>query len=149
MRALISTAILGLLTFAVPAARPATVTGKTLYQRLGGQPAIEAVANGLVDSILADSRVNPWFTHAAASLENTLAYKHELATFLCQGTQGPCKYTGPDMTAAHKGRHVTPEAFDAVVEDLVKVLNKLNVPAQEKGEVLALLAPLKTVIVQK
>jgi hypothetical protein len=36
-----------------------------------------------------------------------------------------------------------------VVQDLVKVLDKLNVPAQEKSDVLALLGPLKTVIVQK
>jgi hemoglobin len=114
-----------------------------------GQPAIEAVASGLVDSILADSRVNRWFVHAAASPENTRAYKQELATFLCQSAQGPRQYTGPDMSTTHKGRGVTPEAFDAVVDDLVKVLDKLHVPVQEKGEMLAMLAPLKTVIVQK
>jgi hemoglobin len=46
---------------------------KSLYDRLGGQPAIEAVANGLVDRILADNRVNQWFSHAAASAENANA----------------------------------------------------------------------------
>jgi hemoglobin len=149
MKALRSITLLGLLACAVPAARPASINGGTLYERLGGQPAIEAVASHLVDSILTDSRVNKWFVHAAASPENTQAYKHELATFLCQSTQGPCKYAGLDMTAAHRGKHVTPEAFDAVVQDLVKVLDNLNVPAREKGDVLALLAPLKMVIVQK
>jgi hemoglobin len=94
MRALRSTALLGLLAFALPAAWPATATGKTLYDRLGGQPAIEAVASGLVDSILADSRVNRWFVHAAASPENRRAYKQELATFICQSTQGPCQIHG-------------------------------------------------------
>lgn len=122
---------------------------KTLYDRLGGQPAIKAVANDLVDSILADSRVNKWFAHAAASPTNTAAYKAKLADFLCQSTQGPCKYQGLDMTAAHKGRGVTGEAFDAVVQDLIAVLDKLKVPAKEKGEVLSLLGPLKSVIVQK
>jgi hemoglobin len=58
-------------------------------------------------------------------------------------------YKGLDMTAAHKGRGVTGEAFDAVVQDLIAVLDKLKVPAKEKGEVLALLGPLKSVIVQK
>lgn len=122
---------------------------KTLYERLGGEPAIKAVASQLVDSILADSRVNHWFAHAAASPANASAYKAKLADFLCQSTQGPCKYQGLDMTAAHKGRAVTGEAFDAVVQDLVAVLDKLKVPAREKGEVLALLGPLKSVIVQK
>src|SRR4051812_10760655 len=48
---------------------------KPLYDRLGGKPAIEAVASGLVDRILADGRVNKWFTHASSSPENTKAYK--------------------------------------------------------------------------
>jgi len=120
-----------------------------LYQRLGGQPAVQAVANNLVDRILADKRVNPWFQHAAASPENAAAYKAKLAEFLCQSTQGPCHYTGLDMTAAHRGRAVTSAAFDAVVEDLVAVLDQLKVAPREKNDVLALLAPLKPVIVQK
>ena len=122
---------------------------KTLYERLGGQPAIEAVANGLVDKILGDRRVNQWFVHAASSPANTAAYKANLAAFLCQSTQGPCRYTGLNMSEAHKGRGVTSDAFDAVVQDLVAVLDNLKVPAKEKSDVLALLGPLKTVIVQK
>jgi hemoglobin len=122
---------------------------KTLYERLGGQPAIQAVANNLVDRILTDNRVNPWFKHAAGSPENTAAYKAKLAEFLCQSTAGPCHYTGVDMSAAHHGRAVTAAAFDAVVEDLVAVLDQLKVAPQEKKDVLALLGPLKTVIVQK
>ncbi|MEO8659699.1 MAG: group 1 truncated hemoglobin [Bryobacteraceae bacterium] len=149
MRILKSTAMLTVAALFFVTALPAAGIAKTLYERLGGQPAIQAVANGLVDSILADSRVNQWFAHAAASPQNAAAYKAKLADFLCQSTQGPCKYSGLDMTAAHKGRAVTGEAFDAVVEDLIAVLVKLKVPAKEKGEVLALLGPLKTVIVQK
>src|SRR5215813_3452590 len=82
-------------------------TTKSLYERLGGQPAIEAVASGLVDRILADNRVNKWFAHASSSPENTKAYKAKLTAFICQAVGGPCKYTGPDMEAAHKGRGVT------------------------------------------
>lgn len=139
--------LIGLLaagSFALPAAE----AGKTLYERLGGKPAIQAVASGLVDRILADARVNQWFAHAAASPANAAAYKAKLAEFLCQSTQGPCKYTGMDMSAAHKGRKVTSAAFDAVVEDLVQVLAELKVPAREKAEVLGMLGSLKTVIVQ-
>jgi hemoglobin len=143
-----STALLTVATLALIPGLHAADTPKTLYDRLGGQPAIQAVANGLVDSILADSRVNKWFTHAAASPANAAAYKAKLASFLCQSTQGPCKYTGMDMATAHKGRGVTANAFDAVVEDLVAVLDKLKVPAREKSDVLSLLGPLKTVIVQ-
>ncbi len=93
--------------------------------------------------------MNKWFAHAAASPENADAYKAMLAAFICQGTGGQCKYTGHDMVSAHKGRGVTSEAFDAVVQDLIGVLDKLKVPQQEKGELLGILGPLKSSIVQK
>src|SRR5437763_7739438 len=78
-----------------------------LYQRLGGMPAIQAVVDDFVGRILADDRVNRWFAHAASDPANARAYKTKLADFICQGTGGPCKYTGADMFAAHKGRGVT------------------------------------------
>ena len=149
MRILRLTALVGMATLVSTIGIHAADSNKTLYERLGGQPAIQAVSSELVDSILADSRVNQWFAHAAASPANAAAYKAKLADFLCQSTQGPCRYQGLDMTAAHKGRAVTGEAFDAVVQDLIAVLKKLKVPEKEKGELLALLAPLKSVIVQK
>jgi hemoglobin len=132
------------------AAAPLTAADETtLYHRLGGKEAITAVASGLVDRILADSRVNAWFVHAAASPENTAAYKAKLADFVCQSTGGPCTYTGMDMVTAHRGRRVTSAAFDAVVEDLTAVLDKLGVKAQEKKDLLALVATLKGSIVQQ
>jgi hemoglobin len=121
---------------------------KSLYDRLGGAPAIQAVASGLVDRILMDKRVNGWFAHAAASPENTNAYKAQLASFLCAGFGGPCKYTGADMVAAHRGRGVTSDAFAAVAEDLTEELDQLKVPAKEKGEVMTIVASLKPSIVQ-
>ncbi|MEP7308579.1 MAG: group 1 truncated hemoglobin [Acidobacteriota bacterium] len=121
----------------------------SLYERLGGQPAVRAVTGGLVDRILSDSRVNKWFAHAGSSPENTAAYKTMLYAFVCQATGGPCQYTGRDMVTAHKGRAVTGEAFDAVVQDLIAVLDNLKVPAKEKGELLQILGPLKASIVQK
>ena len=120
----------------------------TLFDRLGGKPAVSAVTSALVDRILADPRVNAWFARTASSPENTAAYKAKLYDFVCVATGGPCTYDGRDMQSAHRGRKVTSAAFDAVVENLVAVLDSLKVPAQEKAQLLALLAPLKTSIVQ-
>lgn len=121
----------------------------TLFQRLGGKPAVDAVVNDFVPRILADSRVNRWFEHAASSPEAAEAYKTKLADFVCQATGGPCQYKGMDMDKAHRGRAITSEAFDAVVEDLVATLNHLKVPAKEQSQLLALLGPLKAAVVQK
>jgi hemoglobin len=121
---------------------------KSLYDRLGGQPAVDAVASGLVDRILADTRVNKWFAHAASSPENTKAYKAKLSAFICKSVGGPCNYTGMDMLTAHKGRGVTDDAFGAVAENLSKTLDQLKVPEAEKKEVMTLVGSLKPSIVQ-
>jgi hemoglobin len=127
------------------AAKPAE---KSLYDRLGGQPAVTAVVDGLVDRILKDTRVNKWFAHASSSPENAKAYKATLTSFICKAVGGPCVYKGLDMTTAHKGRAVTNDAFKAVAEDLSATLDSLKVPAKEKGEVMTLVGGLQSMIVQ-
>jgi len=121
---------------------------RSLYDRLGGMPAIKSVVDDFVSRVLADERVNKWFAHAQSNPAEAAAYKSSLADFLCHNTGGPCQYGGPDMLAAHKGRGITDEAFNAVVEDLTASLHKLNVPAREQSDLLGLLAPMKPTIVQ-
>jgi hemoglobin len=120
----------------------------SLYDRLGGMPAVRSVVNDFVNRILADGRIKQWFAQAASDPEKAAAYKSNLADFICRGTGGPCQYTGPDMVTAHKGRGITDEAFNAVVADLTDTLNKLKVPAKEQSELLGILAPMKPAIVQ-
>src|SRR4051794_19695285 len=85
--------------------------GPSLYERLGGMPAIRAVVDELMVRMLRDPRVSPWFERAAADPDRAAAYKRNLADLVCQATGGPCKYAGMDMVTAHKGRGVTIEAF--------------------------------------
>ena len=75
--------------------------------------------------------------------------KGNLVDQICQGTGGPCTYTGKDMKTAHKGMRISDADFNALVEDLVKTLNKFNVPAKEQGELLGILGPMKAQIVEK
>ena len=142
--------VLGLLLTTVGLIAPARTTAAddSLYTRLGGEAAVRTVAGALVDRILLDARVNRWFAHAAASAENTAAYKSKLGDFICQATGGPCDYKGRDMVSAHKGRMVTGEAFDAVAEDLREVLVTLKVAPREQRELLDLVGTLKKSIVQ-
>jgi hemoglobin len=113
----------------------------SLYERLGGMPAIRAVVDDLVGRILADQRANHWFAHAA--------YKAKLADFICQGTGGPCHYTGADIVSAHRGRGITEQAFNEVVEDLKATLDGLHVPEKEQSDLLNILGPMKSAVVHK
>ena len=116
----------------------------SLYDRLGGQPAITAVVDDFVGNVAADKRINGFFAKA-----DVPRLKRNLVDQICQGTGGPCVYTGKDMKTAHKGMGITDADFNALVEDLVKTLNKFNVPAKEQGELLGVLGPMKPQIVNQ
>jgi hemoglobin len=116
---------------------------KSLYDRLGGEKAVAAVVNEFAGIVLKDERINKKFAKTDAPRLVT-----NLNAFVCSATGGPCKYEGLSMKESHKNMGVTEGEFNALVEDLVKALDKLNVPAKEKGELLAALGPLKPQIVE-
>jgi hemoglobin len=117
---------------------------KSLYERLGGQPAVEAVVKDFAGTVLADARINKKF---AKSDPDRLI--KNLTDFVCKAAGGPCTYTGRDMKKSHKNMGVTKGEFNALVEDLSATLDKFKVPAKEKGELLAALGPLQPEIVEK
>jgi hemoglobin len=116
----------------------------TLYERLGGKPAIVAVVDDFIGNVAADARINGFFAHA-----DIPHLKMELVNQICAGSGGPCTYTGKSMKDAHKGMGISSADFNALVEDLQKSLNKFNVPAKEQGDLLAVLGPMKPDIVEK
>lgn len=115
---------------------------KSLYERLGGKPAIQAVVDDFIGNVAADPRINGFFANTSIPRLNSM-----LVSQICEASGGPCKYTGRDMKSAHTGMGVTDGHFNALVEDLVKSLNKFNVPEKEKNELLAALASMKSDIV--
>ena len=117
---------------------------KSLYDRLGGKPAITAVVAEFVGNVGADNRINKFF--AKIDLANLQV---QLVNQICQASGGPCKYTGRSMKEAHEGMGVTSADFGALVEDLLKALDKFKVPEKEKNELLGILGPMKSDIVTK
>jgi hemoglobin len=116
---------------------------KSLYERLGGQPAISAVVDEFAGIVLKDDRINRKF-----SKSDPARLVSNLKAFVCSATGGPCAYTGRDMKTSHKGMGTTAGEFNALVEDLVKALDKFKVPDREKNELLGALGPLKGDIVE-
>lgn len=134
-----------LLTIAIIAVGCAPMLAeKSLYERLGGKPAIQAVVDDFVANVAADARINRYFAGA-----NIARLKAQLVDQICEAAGGPCRYTGQNMRDAHRGMGVSSAAFDALVEDLVKSLDKFKVPQKEKGELLSVLGPMKQDIVER
>src|SRR5262245_11849825 len=117
---------------------------RSLYDRLGGYPAISAVVDDFVANVAADKRINKFFANA-----NVGRLKARLVEQICQGTGGPCTYTGQNMRAAHAGMGIQGKHFNALVEDLGKSLRKFKVPAREQKELVAILAPMRKDIVTR
>ena len=123
---------------------PLQAQGKSLYDRLGGKPAITAVVDDFVGNVAADDRINKFFAKT-----NIARLKIRLVEQICAGSGGPCTYKGRSMKAAHRGMGVSGADFGALVGDLKLTLNKFQVPAREQGELLAILGPMKKDIVEK
>jgi len=120
---------------------------KSLYERLGGEPAIRAVVDQFVANVAADNRINQRFVRTTG--ERAEKFKAKLVDQIGQATGGPQVYTGASMKAAHAGMGITTAEFNALVEDLVAALNKFNVPQKEQNELLAILGPMQADIVEK
>jgi hemoglobin len=114
----------------------------SLYERLGGKPAINAVVDAFIANVAADGRINGRFANA-----DIPRLKEKLAEQICAGTGGPCRYTGRDMKSAHAGMNISDAEFGALVEDLVKALDQFKVPSREKQELLTILGSMKADVV--
>ena len=123
----------------------AQIMGKrSLYDRLGGYPAITAVVDDFVANVAADKRINKFFANA-----NIPRLKGRLSDQLCQASGGPCYYAGADMKTAHAGMGIRNKDFDALVQNLVKSLNKFKVPKAEQQEIASVLLPMRKDIVTR
>lgn len=122
---------------------------KSLYERLGKKEAITAVVDAFVGNVAGDNRINKFFADTASDPKRLKAFKGKLVDQICEATGGPCKYKGKDMVKAHTGMNISDADFGALVEDLVKALDKFNVAAAEKNELLGALGGMKGDIVGK
>ncbi len=143
MRLAAAAAVLALAAGVAHAAKP------TLYDRLGGKPAIGAVVDEFVARVAADTRINAFFAATASDPARLAAFKGKLVDQICEASGGPCKYAGKDMRTAHAGMGVQSMHFDALVEDLSGALDKFHVEGADKQALLGALAPMKADIVAK
>jgi len=140
----IPAAVMSVVLMTGPAAGADGAKAKSLYDRLGGKGAITAVVDTFVGNVGGDKRINGFF--ASTDLGKL---KMHLVNQICEASGGPCKYTGRTMKQTHAGMGVDDAAFNALVEDLVKALDHHKVGKAEKDELLGILGPMKSDIVEK
>ena len=83
----------------------------SMYDRIGGGPAVRDVVEQLYEWILADKQLLPYFDGVDIS-----RVKRHMAALLSQVLGGPQAYAGGDLGAAHSRLAVTPEHYGRVVD---------------------------------
>ena len=129
--------IITTLVFALLLAACSQQPKPSLYQQLGGEPGIAAITDGLLYEIEHDKRIVHHFADTDIARFRTL-----LAEQLCDISGGPCQYSGGTMQESHTGFNISLADFDALVEGLIKVMQRQNISISAQNQLLALLAPM-------
>ncbi len=107
------------------------MTTPTLYERLGGEPAIDAAVDIFYKKILLDDTINHFFKDI--DMDKQVAKQKG---FLTMAFGGPKAYSGKHMRHAHKNIDgLTGAHFDSVVNHLATTLKELGVTDDLIGEV--------------
>ncbi len=109
---------------------------QSVYDRIGGEAAVNAAVDLFYRKVLADDRINGFF--ADTDMEKQAAKQK---AFLTMALGGPNNYTGEDMRKGHAHlveRGLNDSHFDAVMENLGATLKELGVPDDLIGEAAAI-----------
>jgi len=115
----------------------------TLYERLGGEKGIKAIARDTVENHLKNPVIKVRFQDSDPEELISLA-----AEFFCMGSGGPQKYTGKNMREAHRSMNISEAEFLTVVDDIMSALDNNKVEAGAKNEVLGILYSLKDDVIK-
>jgi len=111
----------------------------TLYERLGGVCSIATVVDDFVDRVMADARLNanPAVDEAHHKVPPP-GFKYLVTEMVCWAAGGPQKYTGRSMADSHRHLNITPQEWEAFMDDFRQTLDKFRVPAAEQAELKAI-----------
>jgi len=122
--------------------------GKSLYKRLGSADGISKLVDDIVDAHMNNPGIQTRYLPMKDDPERMERVKKYTRQFLGAGTGGPETYEGKDMPAAHRGMNVSEAEFLHVIDDILASLDKNNVDAQSRNEVLAIAYSLKDQIIR-
>lgn len=105
----------------------------SLYERLGGEAAIDAAVDVFYTKVLADDLLKPFFEHTDMEKQHRMQ-----KAFLTMAFGGPGNYSGRGMREAHVkavADGLSDVHFDAVIGHLAATLTELGVSDEDIQEV--------------
>jgi hemoglobin len=114
----------------------------SIYESIGGEPALVAVVDDFYDRVLADPQLSGFFAGAPIP-----RLKGRQVEFFGEALGGPMIYQGVSMRQVHIGRGIQQEHFELVAGHLTDSLRAAGVPEQTVTEIIGKVAPLADDIV--
>jgi hemoglobin len=114
----------------------------TIYETIGGMPAIVAVVDDFYSRVLADPELAGFFSGT-----DMARLKTRQAEFFAAALGGPVPYTGAAMADAHRNRGIGKSHFDLVAGHLAGSLAGAGVLAPVIDQIIGAIAPLADDIV--
>lgn len=108
----------------------------SLYEDLGGDPAVQMALDHFYRKVMDDSRVNRYFQDVPLD-----ELKGKQRTFLTMAFGGPNAYDGRDLRAGHAGpraRGLDEEGFEVFMAHFRATLEELGVGEDHVAEVMAI-----------
>ncbi len=109
---------------------------QSLFERIGGEAAVNAAVDLFYRKVLSDSRISHFFS--TVDMDRQIAKQKAFLTF---AFGGPAQYSGKDMRTGHAHlvkMGLNDSHFDAVLENLGATLKELGVPDALIGEAAAI-----------
>ncbi|CAB5141388.1 Cyanoglobin; Hemoglobin-like protein HbN [Olavius algarvensis associated proteobacterium Delta 3] len=106
-------------------------TQQTLYERVGGEPAVTELVHDFYDRVLADPELQPFFEQT--SLDKLHRMQRE---FFSAAMDGPITYSGRPLSHVHHGRGITRHHFGLYVGHLLDTLKTRGIDDQDVQDIL-------------
>ncbi|KAA9399392.1 group 1 truncated hemoglobin [Haloarcula sp. CBA1130] len=119
------------------------MASQSIFERIGGRDAVEAVVSDFYDRVLDDPVLQPYFEDT----DMQELYSHQ-TQFISAVAGGPVDYDGGDMETAHEGLGITEDAFAKVATHLEAALRANGVPDDDVEAILTEVAAMEDDIVE-
>ena len=119
---------------------------KTLYERLGNYDGITRFVDDLMPRVQSDSQLGRFYKNRGD--DGLKREKQLLIDYLCSNAGGPIYYTGRDMKLTHVGMKISESDWSALLGHAGDTMAALNIPQQERDDVVAFVLSLKDDIVE-
>ena len=115
---------------------------KSLYEKIGGKPAVMALVEEFYQRVLEDELLFPFFEDV--NLGHLMKMQVD---FFSQALGGPQEYKGRDMKSVHEPMRLQPKHFGRVAGHLVQSLEVLQVPQDVTASVMRIAGSLAPEII--